>query len=200
MATDNQTAANRANSKKSTGPITPAGKTSSSLNAVRHGFYAKTAILPGEDPKVFEKICDGLEAEWQPQTTTENYQVEQMAVSYWTQIRLGSVRLQLLEKNLDLPVLLPLLDRLDQHLGRLQRSHSRALKELRSLQKARLQQAHLDDARDGGGDNDPNRCEGLAWIDNDGNVDVRVPPAVRGPDGKWHDLPRSEWTLNGKQV
>ena len=38
MATDKQTAANRINAQKSTGPRSAAGKMKSALNAGKHGF------------------------------------------------------------------------------------------------------------------------------------------------------------------
>jgi hypothetical protein len=46
MASDRQTAANRENARRSTGPRTPLGKARASLNAVRHGLSARNAVLP----------------------------------------------------------------------------------------------------------------------------------------------------------
>ena len=46
---------NRANSAHSTGPRTEAGKQRSSLNALRHGLTARTAVLPTEDPEAYQR-------------------------------------------------------------------------------------------------------------------------------------------------
>src|SRR5258708_2463551 len=48
MPTDNQTAANRLNAQKSTGPCSPAGKANSALNALKSGIYAQSLLLPDE--------------------------------------------------------------------------------------------------------------------------------------------------------
>ena len=45
MATEKQIAANRANAKRSTGPITEKGKQASSQNALRHGQLSNCAVL-----------------------------------------------------------------------------------------------------------------------------------------------------------
>src|SRR3984957_20105395 len=45
MPTSKQTAANRMNSQKSTGPRTSAGKAGSSYNALKHGIFATTQIM-----------------------------------------------------------------------------------------------------------------------------------------------------------
>src|SRR3954470_15972827 len=42
-------AANRANSKRSTGPRTPRGKSVSKMNGLVHGMRAESEVLPGED-------------------------------------------------------------------------------------------------------------------------------------------------------
>src|SRR5437899_735942 len=83
MATLKQIEANRRNALKSTGPSTPEGKAAVRLNALRHGLRAHTVVLPSENPEQFQQLCDDLEAEWQPQTRTEQLYVEQMAVSQW---------------------------------------------------------------------------------------------------------------------
>src|SRR5260370_12219980 len=81
MATLKQIEANRLNVLKSTGPKTPEGKAAVRLNALRHGLRAHTVVLPGENPEQFHQLCEDLEAEWHPQTRTEQLYVEQMAVS-----------------------------------------------------------------------------------------------------------------------
>ena len=56
MATDRQIAANRANAQKSTGPRTAEGKTASSANAIKSGIYAKSTLIPGEDPAEYDAL------------------------------------------------------------------------------------------------------------------------------------------------
>jgi hypothetical protein len=46
MASDRQIAANRKNAKKSTGPLSEAGKRRSSKNAVRHGLASSNSRFP----------------------------------------------------------------------------------------------------------------------------------------------------------
>jgi hypothetical protein len=41
------------------------------LNAVKHGAFAKTAVLPGEDPAEFEELHSALIEEWKPVGPTE---------------------------------------------------------------------------------------------------------------------------------
>ncbi|MBL8223542.1 MAG: hypothetical protein JNL62_30200, partial [Bryobacterales bacterium] len=49
---------NRINSQKSTGPRTPEGKQRSSENAVKHGIYTSSIVLPGESAEEFRKLLD----------------------------------------------------------------------------------------------------------------------------------------------
>ena len=51
-----QTAANRQNSKSSTGPRTAAGKKNVSLNALKHGFYAKDLIIRDENKAEIQEL------------------------------------------------------------------------------------------------------------------------------------------------
>lgn len=46
-------AANRANARLSTGPTSPAGKTKSSLNAVKTGLTGRTVLLPAENAAAY---------------------------------------------------------------------------------------------------------------------------------------------------
>ena len=79
MATKIQLEANRANARRSTGPKTPSGKARSSMNAVKHGLTAKQIIVPGETPEQFDKLRDGLIADFAPGTTIERELVDQLA-------------------------------------------------------------------------------------------------------------------------
>src|SRR5258707_10106508 len=93
MATLKQFEANRRNAQKSTGPKTPEGKAAVSMNALCHGLRARTVVLPGENCEEFNQLCDDLEVEWHPQSRTEQFYVEQMAVSQWklTRMEIGEV-------------------------------------------------------------------------------------------------------------
>jgi hypothetical protein len=136
MATLKQFEANRRNSQKSTGPKTPEGKSAVSMNALRHGLRARTVVLPGEDPTEFHQLCNDLEGEWTPQSRTEQFYVEQMAVSQWKLTRMEVVEVNIF-KDTDAKSQLSMLDRLWQAECRLERSYSRAQRELQRLQKSR---------------------------------------------------------------
>jgi hypothetical protein len=140
MATLKQFEANRRNSQKSTGPKTPEGKTAVSMNALRHGLRARTVVLPGENGEEFTHLCDDLEVEWHPASRTEQFYVEQMAVSQWKLIRMEVGEVNVF-KNVESPKdQVPLLDRFWQAECRLERSYARAQRELERLQKSRRDQ------------------------------------------------------------
>ena len=65
-------ATNRANSQHSTGPRTEPGKQHSSLNALRHGLTARTAVLPTEDPEAYQRHIQQFLDEHAPATATES--------------------------------------------------------------------------------------------------------------------------------
>ena len=141
MATLKQFEANRRNAQKSTGPKTPEGKTAVSMNSLRHGLRARTVVLPGENRQEFTQLCDDLEVEWHPQSRTEQFYVEQMAVSQWKLIRMEVVEVNIF-KDADGPKnQLPMLDRLWQAECRLERSYARAQRELERLQHSHSQPA-----------------------------------------------------------
>ena len=55
IISEKQLAANRANAKNSTGPLTDEGKNRSSLNSLKHGLLANR-LIPGEDQKLYEEF------------------------------------------------------------------------------------------------------------------------------------------------
>jgi hypothetical protein len=137
MATLKQFEANRHNAQKSTGPKTPEGKTAVSMNALRHGLRARTVVLPGENREEFNQLCDDLEVEWRPQSRTEQFYLEQMAVSQWKLARMEIGEIAIFEDVAGSTQKLPLLDRLWQSECRLERSYARAQRELERLQASR---------------------------------------------------------------
>jgi len=72
-------AINRANSAHSTGPRTESGKQRSSLNALRHGLTARTAVLPTEDPDTYQRHIQQFLDEYAPATPTETQLVHEIA-------------------------------------------------------------------------------------------------------------------------
>jgi len=201
MASESQIAANRRNAQKSTGPLTPEGKAAVRLNSLRHGLYADATVLPGENQAAFDQLCANLRDEWQPQGHTQAYLVDQMAASEWNQARLARDLPGILAEESNPFQRFIKQDKLDQYLSRLQRSHSRALKELRSLQKGPPKPALPEDGPE---DQEPAKdaepapeeeqfARGWCWLDGKGHAQIISLPAYRSPDGKWHDLPESEW-------
>ena len=142
MATIHQIDANRRNALKSTGPKTPEGKAAVSMNSLRHGLRARTVVLPGENREEFDQLCDDLEREWEPQSRTAKFYLEQMAVSQWKLTRMEVAEAGIFKESLSAKVQLPLLDRLWQAQGRLERSYARAQRELERLQPYRPRKFH----------------------------------------------------------
>jgi hypothetical protein len=84
MATEKQIAANRANSLKSTGPRTEAGKSRSSLNALKHGCTAQTMIFPGEDATHFNNFLQSYIQDFAPKGALETSLVQELAQTQWS--------------------------------------------------------------------------------------------------------------------
>jgi ABC-type phosphate transport system auxiliary subunit len=157
MATDKQTAANRLNAQKSTGPRTPEGRAAVRLNGVKHGLTAETIVLKGESESDFTGLLDSLEAEHDPVTPTEEALVVQLAMATWRLRRLyhqeaGFYTCQLqslvgMQKDLSLDDAGRMghaaawsestLNMFNRQEGRLERTFYRALHELQRLRKER---------------------------------------------------------------
>ena len=92
--------ANRANSRRSTGPRTPEGKAASSRNAVRHGLLSRVVVLKGEDRAEFETLRDGLFLDMAPVGQLEETLVDRMAGQWWRLQRVGRMEAVLMEHDL----------------------------------------------------------------------------------------------------
>src|ERR1700736_4699695 len=87
---------NRANSLKSTGPKTAAGKQRSSLNAVRHGFTGQTVVLPSEDMQAYQAFIARFFNELKPQGILEEQFTQTVADTSWRLNRLRADQANLL--------------------------------------------------------------------------------------------------------
>ena len=97
-----QFAANHANSQKSTGPKTEAGKAASSQNNFRHGLSGAFVVQCWENAEHYTDLLAGLRDEHQPANPSEALLVEQMAQHWWLVQR--ALRLQELSFHTDGPV------------------------------------------------------------------------------------------------
>jgi hypothetical protein len=134
-------ATNRANSAHSTGPRTEAGKQRSSLNALRHGLTAQTAVLPTEDPEAYQRHIQQFRDEYQPATPTETQLVHEIANTAWRLRRIPFLEAELLSQNPTPQTLIPQLATLGLHGSRLSRQFQKALHQLHEIQEERR---HLD--------------------------------------------------------
>ena len=83
MISERKREANRRNAQKSTGPKTEEGKSKVKLNALRHGLYARTIVLPHEDEAAYQQRLDDWIAEMNPRTHREAYLVERAVRITW---------------------------------------------------------------------------------------------------------------------
>ena len=74
---------NRVNSRRSTGPKTPAGKAKVSKNAERHGAYSESLSMLLEKPEEFEKLRRGLVEDLRPTGPMEENLVERLVSLWW---------------------------------------------------------------------------------------------------------------------
>ena len=86
---DKKIAANRANALKSKGAKTNEGKDKSKFNAVKHGAYATTELLPGEDEKIFQELKGEQCRLYRPKTFVEKALVGQLINELWTLRRIA---------------------------------------------------------------------------------------------------------------
>ena len=104
-ASKKQPTANRANARKSTGPITENGKVAASQNAVRHGLYARDIIIDSphykEDPAEYERLRQSLFDEFKPVGLFQECLVRKMANCLWRCRRAVIAETARINRNLD---------------------------------------------------------------------------------------------------
>ena len=92
MATTKQIEANRRNAQKSTGPKSREGKAAAAQNALKHGLYSATLLLPEEDHARYDALCDEYLDHYQPEGLEEIELVEQLVTGKWELIRLNLMK------------------------------------------------------------------------------------------------------------
>jgi hypothetical protein len=139
-----RTAINRANSRHSTGPRTDSGKQRSSLNALRHGLTAASAVLPSEDRAAYDAHRHGFFDEYKPATPTESQLVIEIADTAWRINRIPSLEAALLSNPPSPQTLIPQLAALGLHYQRLSRQFQKTVDHLREIQSERRRQEKRD--------------------------------------------------------
>ena len=81
-------ATNRANAEHSTGPRTPEGKAKMRFNALQHGLYSASVVLPTEDNESYLSLGRDLDAQYGPENDDERALLETLCETQW---RLGRV-------------------------------------------------------------------------------------------------------------
>ena len=99
MASDRQTAANRLNAQKSTGPRTEEGKERVSRNPLKHGLSAvKHVVLDHEDEADFEALHEAMNDDFAPQTALETELVTRVTTLAWRLKRVPEMEMVLLAR------------------------------------------------------------------------------------------------------
>ena len=134
MATPAQIHSNRINAKHSTGPKTASGKSASSKNGVKHGFYASEIIVHDDEKQEFATFRDTLLTECLPLSTLTQDLFQKYLHAAWNLHRLRTIESELLLSSRN-PFADPetrlQLDAVARHSARLDRAYYRALKEYR---------------------------------------------------------------------
>src|SRR5512140_2148917 len=133
---------------RSTGPRSAEGKARSSMNALKSGIYAKSLIIPGEDPAHLETLLQEYLQRFRPTVPEQRDQVDILVRSTWSLRRLAAAEAQVWTYTMGRPMTLnrdaPLgqafsgcdatLSRLQRLVNSTQRNYRDALHELERLQ------------------------------------------------------------------
>ena len=100
--TEKRLAANRANAAKSTGPITPEGKTRSAQNSRKHGFTASTfAVVRLEELDETANLRQDLIDFYHPANSQELFAVERIALAQHALLRASRLEVGLFTSALN---------------------------------------------------------------------------------------------------
>ncbi len=88
---ERQLLANRMNAQFSTGPTSPEGRVTSSLNAVKTGLTGRTVLLPSDDAAEYQRHIRAIEAELRPIGAIERELVQSIADTFWRLRRISGL-------------------------------------------------------------------------------------------------------------
>jgi hypothetical protein len=91
MSTPAQIVANQVNALLSTGPTSAAGKSKSSLNAVKTGLTGRTVLLSSEDAALYEQHVTRFMQQYEPEGDEEQTLVQSLADTQWRLLRIPSL-------------------------------------------------------------------------------------------------------------
>ena len=135
MISQAKTDANRKNARKSTGPRTLSGKAIASMNAVKHGLFARMPVIEGESGAEFESYTEQWLGELKPSGPMEGFLAERIISIAWRLRRVGQIEACLFKPSESQET--HQLSRLNRYETTLERSFYRNMKELRALQAER---------------------------------------------------------------
>ena len=92
----------RINGAKSKGPITPEGKATCSLNALKYGFSAKTMILQNENPADFADLLESYILDLAPSDQPQRDLVADIVAARWRLRRMWNYENAMLDVEMDL--------------------------------------------------------------------------------------------------
>jgi hypothetical protein len=82
-----QVAANRANAKLSTGPVTDPGRAASRMNALKHGLTSREVLFYGDDPAEYQRKFQAALDHFDPQSAHELELVKNVVDNRWRAAR-----------------------------------------------------------------------------------------------------------------
>ena len=136
---------NQQNAQHSTGPRTEEGKAKSSLNNLRHGVFATTQLIPGEDPEAYDLYCRTMIKAFHPLDGAEMALVVELTDTQWRLRRASRYEAKIMSSETPDN---KAINTMSLHSSRLKRQYSQALKEFRILHRENVdsRRAQLPDA------------------------------------------------------
>jgi len=125
---------------KSTGPLTEEGKQRASLNALKHGLFAKeTVFIAGETQEAFDAAAYKLNEEFRPRGASEEELVRILLLTSLRQERLVNLESRAINKAVDDGDFeFKFLNNAGLYTQRLTRTFQSTLKQLREVQSKRM--------------------------------------------------------------
>ncbi len=116
MSTVSQIHANRRNSQKSTGPRSAEGKAVVAKNAVKHGLFAREAVITGENREEYEVFRAEILAELTPIGAMESILAERFVSLSWRLQRIERIQNLVIDSMIERELTSPLANLTEQFL------------------------------------------------------------------------------------